>query len=70
MRINGESRLACKTKVTEMSPNGGEITLEPLANLTVVKDLVADMRPFYEKMRIILPWLVRETEKELRGSTR
>jgi succinate dehydrogenase / fumarate reductase iron-sulfur subunit len=62
MRINGASRLACKTKVIDVAPDGREITLEPLANLPVIKDLVAEMTPFYEKMRAVLPWLVVDPE--------
>jgi succinate dehydrogenase / fumarate reductase iron-sulfur subunit len=63
MRINGESRLACKTKAIDIAPGGQEITLEPLANLPVIKDLIADMGPFYDKMREISPWLVVAPEK-------
>ena len=49
MRINGVSRLACKTKVAALAPNGEEITVEPMGNLPVIKDLVTDMAPFYEQ---------------------
>jgi succinate dehydrogenase iron-sulfur subunit len=64
MRVNGVSRLACKTKVIDVAPHGEEITLEPLANLPVIKDLVAEMGPFYEKMRRIAPWLVTDPREE------
>jgi succinate dehydrogenase / fumarate reductase iron-sulfur subunit len=63
MRINGQSRLACKTKVFEASFMGRPVTLEPLANLEVFKDLVADMVPFYEKIRAIVPWLAADPAK-------
>jgi succinate dehydrogenase / fumarate reductase iron-sulfur subunit len=62
MRINGVSRLACKTKVIEVAPRGQTITIEPLANLRVVKDLVADMGPFFRKLRELTPWLVPDEE--------
>jgi succinate dehydrogenase / fumarate reductase iron-sulfur subunit len=65
MRINGASRLACKTKVADVAPRGQEITLEPLANLPVIKDLIADMGPFYEKMRAVSPWLIVDEAKPL-----
>ena len=65
MRINGASRLACKTKVVDMASRGREITVEPLANLPVIKDLVADMGPFYEKMRAVSPWLMIDEAKPL-----
>jgi succinate dehydrogenase / fumarate reductase iron-sulfur subunit len=63
MRINGQSRLACKTKIIQASPSGGPVTLEPLANLPVLKDLVADMGPFYDKIRAIVPWLAADPAK-------
>ena len=63
MRINGESRLACKTKIIQVSPHGQPVTLEPLANLPMLKDLVADMGPFYDKIRAIVPWLAADPEK-------
>jgi succinate dehydrogenase/fumarate reductase iron-sulfur protein len=65
MRVNGTSRLACKTKVVDVAPRGQEITLEPLANLPVIKDLIAEMGPFYEKMRAVSPWLVVDEAKSL-----
>jgi succinate dehydrogenase iron-sulfur subunit len=63
MRVNGESRLACKTKIIEASRHGEPVTLEPLANLPTLKDLVADMGPFYDKLRAIVPWLAADPEK-------
>jgi succinate dehydrogenase / fumarate reductase iron-sulfur subunit len=33
------------------------IVVEPLRNLEVVKDLVVDMDPFFEKLKAVEPWL-------------
>lgn len=57
MRINGRARLACKTKTIDMGPNGEEITIEPMGNMPVVKDLVVDMESFWAKIRQITPYL-------------
>jgi succinate dehydrogenase / fumarate reductase iron-sulfur subunit len=62
MRINGESRLACKTKVRDIAPRGQEITIEPVSNLPIIKDLVADMDTFFNKLRQITPYLVPDEE--------
>ncbi len=62
MRVNGESRLACKTKIIDVS-HGAPVTLEPLASLPTLKDLIADMGPFYEKIRAITPWLATDPAK-------
>src|SRR5688500_19283601 len=58
MRINGRARLACKTSVKSiMEADGGTITVEPAGNLPVIKDLVVDMAPFWDKVRAVQPWL-------------
>jgi fumarate reductase iron-sulfur subunit len=45
--INGREGWACRTLVEDL--NTDVITVEPLRHLTVVKDLVVDMRPFLAK---------------------
>jgi len=57
MRIDGQARLACKTKVSALAPGGQEITVEPMGNMPVIKDLVTDMASFWNKVRAIEPWL-------------
>jgi succinate dehydrogenase / fumarate reductase iron-sulfur subunit len=53
--INGQIDLACRVQVRGL---GAEtITLEPLPNLPVLKDLVVDMEPFFEKNLAVQPWL-------------
>ena len=56
MRINGQARLACKTKAVSLAPNGEEIAVEPMGNLPLIKDLVTDMQPFWDKVRAVSPW--------------
>lgn len=57
MRINGRARLACKTKAIDLAPNSEEIVVEPAGNMPVIKDLVSDMKPFWDKVKAIEPWL-------------
>ena len=40
MRVNGNAKLVCKTRVVEVAPNGEQIIVEPMGNQHVVKDLV------------------------------
>ncbi len=61
MRINGHTTLACKTKVMSVAPSDGTIQVEPMNNMPVIKDLVPDMAPFWEKIRQIQPWLQPST---------
>src|SRR5512145_243891 len=55
MTINGRCGLACRTQLWSLPTS--EIVLEPLPNLDVVRDLVVDMSPFWEKYRRVRPWL-------------
>ncbi len=57
MRIGGHAKLACKTKVVNVVDAKGRVTVEPMRNLPVVKDLVADMKPFWNKVYAVDPWL-------------
>jgi succinate dehydrogenase / fumarate reductase iron-sulfur subunit len=55
VRINGFNLLACKALVRDL---GTDITVEPLLSLPVIKDLIVDMEPFFEKYRSVMPFLV------------
>lgn len=55
MRINGRNALACKVLVKEV---GQEITVEPMLGLTVLKDMIVDMEPFFDSYRSMMPYLV------------
>ncbi len=57
MRINNQARLACKTKFKPLADDGEEIVVEPVGNMPVIRDLVADMAPFWQKVRAVQPWL-------------
>lgn len=48
MIINGRERLACGATVEEM---GDEIDVRPLRALPVKRDLLVDMKPFFDKIR-------------------
>ena len=51
MTVNGKPRWTCRTHVARLAlESGGDaMTIEPLKNLPVVKDLVADLAPFFDK---------------------
>jgi succinate dehydrogenase / fumarate reductase iron-sulfur subunit len=55
MMINGRNRLACKVLIRDV---GRRVTIEPLRGLPVIKDLVVDMEPFFEKHRAVRPYLI------------
>lgn len=51
MTVNGRARWTCRTHVAEVATNG-RLELAPLANLPIVKDLVTDMRVFFDKWAV------------------
>ena len=48
MTINGTPRWTCRTHVDKVA-DGGQLTIEPLRNLEVIRDLATDMAPFFDK---------------------
>jgi succinate dehydrogenase / fumarate reductase iron-sulfur subunit len=74
-KINGESTLACKTRISEAHERANRkppereeepahpIVVEPMGNMPVVKDLVTDMEAtHWTKIRRVTPWLLPEGE--------
>src|SRR5438477_8509957 len=55
MSINGVPRLACKTRPLLLGSN--TLTIEPLPNLPVMKDLVVSLEPFFDQWKRIRPAL-------------
>ena len=52
MTVNGRARWTCRTHVARVVPadnEGTTLEIAPLAHLPVIKDLVTDMRPFFDK---------------------
>ena len=66
MVINGKIDLACRTQASLFDTQ--TIILEPLPNMTVIKDLVVDLTPFWNMYEKVKPYLMREhpdPEKEI-----
>jgi fumarate reductase iron-sulfur subunit len=49
MTVNGVPRWTCRTHVSRVAGEGTTLTIGPLSNLPVVRDLVTDMAPFFDK---------------------
>lgn len=74
MYIANRSRLACKTKICDVLEGNpakniapaphGIIEISPQKNQPVLKDLVVDIQPFYEKVKKIQPFVQEGAEKE------
>lgn len=63
MNVNGVNRLACVTRLSELSQ---PIELRPLPGLGVIRDLIIDMEQFYKQYRAVKPYLIgSEPEPEV-----
>ncbi|HNS50086.1 MAG TPA: succinate dehydrogenase iron-sulfur subunit [Anaerolineae bacterium] len=59
MTIDSGNRLACKTLMRDL---GRRVTIEPLRGFKVIKDLVVDMDSFFDKYRLVMPYLINVGE--------
>ena len=62
MRINGYPRLACYTKISEL--NSDVITVEPMFNFPVIRDLVVDFKQMFATHKRMKPYIISD-ESEL-----
>ncbi|MEM4297143.1 MAG: succinate dehydrogenase/fumarate reductase iron-sulfur subunit [Nitrososphaerota archaeon] len=60
MMINGVPRLACYTLVSQLKNK--TVVVAPLNNFPLVKDLVTDFSAFFEKHKMMKPYLIRVDE--------
>lgn len=56
MHIAGRYRLACETQVLRLGTD--MVVIRPLGHLKVLRDLVVDMTPFWDKYKRIRPYLI------------
>ncbi len=63
VRINGKPNLACHTHLERAfeTADDGVITVEPMGNMPVLKDLIVDMDAVHwKKIQRVTPWLIPE----------
>ena len=61
VNINGKPMLACYTQVLHLEADS--LTIEPLANMPVIKDLVVDIQPFFDEYNKIRNILIKPEEE-------
>jgi len=61
MIINGIERLACKTLVKDVAQNeNNSITVEPLKNLPIQRDLMVNQDEFFKRYKSVKPFLIND----------
>ncbi|RSL33515.1 succinate dehydrogenase iron-sulfur subunit [Salibacterium salarium] len=61
MLINGRGGLACRTKIEDL---GDDIKVEPMRNLSIIKDLSVDMDKFFKSWEKVKPYFVPKEDTE------
>jgi succinate dehydrogenase / fumarate reductase iron-sulfur subunit len=61
MLINGKIELACQKLIRDYK-TANNFVIEPLPLFKVIKDLVVDLDPFFEKHRYVRPHLISDDE--------
>ena len=62
MMVNRQNTLVCSKPLAETLDKNGEVVIDPLPYLPVLKDLVVDRSAFWEQYLKVKPWLVPPTE--------
>lgn len=60
MYISGSYRLACQTQVAD-ARRGNVVQVDPLPHMKVLKDLVVDMKTFWQNYERVKPYLINDT---------
>ena len=67
MFINGLPRLACNNQIVHL--HSDRVTIKPLPNYDIIRDLVPDLEGFFVKHRTGKPYLIRRGLKEQENPT-
>ncbi|HEV2590864.1 MAG TPA: succinate dehydrogenase/fumarate reductase iron-sulfur subunit [Gaiellaceae bacterium] len=57
MRMDGAAVLACKVRMYDIAQEGRIPVISAMGNMPIVKDLVVDMEPFWQKFKSVDPYL-------------
>ncbi len=67
MFINGSPRLGCNTQISALGT--ALVTVAPLPNFNIVRDLVPDLAPMFDAHVAMMPYVIREDTAEVDNPT-
>jgi succinate dehydrogenase / fumarate reductase iron-sulfur subunit len=67
MNIDGLNTLACLKPIADVK---GDVKINPLPHMPVIKDLIPDLSQAYEQYRMVEPWLQADTPAPPDGERR
>ena len=64
IRVNGEAMLGCEAKIDELTERYGtdELTIAPIGNFRVIRDLVVDWEAKVDRLKTVAPWIFLKAE--------
>lgn len=65
VEINGRPKMACSTIAESLGKD--RIRINPLPHYEVIKDLVVDIEPFFDKYKKVKPYIIREEPEKIEG---
>jgi len=65
MLVNSKSRLACKTPVGPEVKEHGRIVIDPMRNQPILRDLVVDQQPFWNRYEQMEPHLILDPKRPM-----
>jgi succinate dehydrogenase / fumarate reductase iron-sulfur subunit len=68
MLVNNYPHLACHTQIEEF--HTPVITVKPLPNSAIIKDLVVDLQPMFNRHKSLKPFIIRKDKEEMAQPTR
>ena len=66
MMVDGKPTLTCKKPLSEY---GNRVSVAPLSNFPIVRDLVTELDGFMDKFQKVKPWIVRAKERAVEEGT-
>lgn len=72
VRVNGQAMLGCESKIDEVMErfDSNEITIEPIGNFTIIRDLAVDWEEKADRLKSIAPWFFPKKEFTKETGTR
>jgi len=70
VEINGRPRLACARLLQNEVDRRGHVTVGPMPGVSVMRDLVVDLAPFWKAYKDAKPWLARDEKRAPRREFR
>jgi len=68
MLINGKPGLACNTQILDITEQA--LTVAPLPNFPIIRDLVSDLKALFDKHTKIQPYIKRADPEQVLSATR